>query len=347
MSIEDALAQASSHREAGELPAAEQLYGQVLSAQPRHPDALHRLGCIAHQQGHYERAADLIAQAIAENGRVAAYHGDLGLALIALDRREEGIACERRALELDPDLMLAHLVLAEMNLPGEHYYQVIAHIHEWLRPRLYIEIGIATGGSLALAAPPTISLGIDPTPRVKSAFQTDTRIFPTTSDAFFATQDLRALTGFSTFDLAFLDGMHSFDQTLRDLINLEKRAHRGSVVLVHDCLPFSAETSTRRQQTAFWSGDTWKLVPLLKQYRPDLTIRTIAAPPTGLAVITGLDPTSTVLEQGLAGMEAAFMGLRFDYLQDDRDSKLNVLANDWPRIAAHLEAALGQDRIRL
>lgn len=341
MSIADIFAQALANHEAGELAAAEQLYRQVLSAEPRHSDALHRLGCIAHRNGQFERAIGLIEQAIAENGRVAAYHGDLGFSLIASGRREEGIAHEWHALELDPDLLVAHLLLAETSLPGEHYYQVIGHIHEWQRPRLYIEIGIATGGALALAAPETISLGIDPTPQVTRSFQNDTRIFGTTSDAFFATQDLHALTGYAAFDLAFIDGLHNFDQALKDFMNLEKRAHHGSIVLVHDCWPLTAETSTRRQQTTFWSGDTWKLVPLLKHYRPDLTIRTITTPPTGLAVITGLDPTSTVLEQGLADMVAAFMGIRFDYLEEDRASKLNALANDWSRIAAHLEQAVG------
>ena len=39
----------------------------------------------------------------------------------------------------------------------------------------------------------------------------------------------------------------------------------------------------------------WKLVPILRQYRPDLAITVLDAPPTGLVLVTGLDPSSRVL----------------------------------------------------
>jgi hypothetical protein len=44
-----------------------------------------------------------------------------------------------------------------------------------------------------------------------------------------------------------------------------------------------------------WTGDVWKLVPILHRWRPDLEIRCLDCPPTGLVLCTNLDPASTVL----------------------------------------------------
>ena len=51
------------HR-AGDLPAAETVYRQVLEKRPRNPDALHLLGLIAEQRGNLDEAATLIDQAL-------------------------------------------------------------------------------------------------------------------------------------------------------------------------------------------------------------------------------------------------------------------------------------------
>jgi tetratricopeptide (TPR) repeat protein len=329
------------HQQASRLPEAEQCYRAALALDRNSPDALHLLGLVSHQTGQNAQAVDLIAQAIVQNDQIAVYHSNLGLALLALGRRADGIARQWHALELDPNLLQAHLLLVETLLPGEHYHQVLRGLHGRLKPRVYLEIGIETGASLALARPPTIALGIDPAPRISFDFTADTRVFETTSETFFAEHDVRALTGLPGFDLAFIDGLHTFDQALRDFTDIERLALPGSVVLVHDCMPLSAPTATREQHTRFWSGDTWKLVPLLKRHRPDLTVRTIACPPTGLAVITGLDPRSTVLVDDRAALVAEFIDLPFEYLDDDRDSKLNVIANDWSAIDQHLAQVLG------
>jgi tetratricopeptide (TPR) repeat protein len=340
-SISETVERGLEHQKAGRLREAELSYRAALAQDPNNSDGLHLLGLVAHQNGQNDVAADLIAQAISHNARIAVYHSNLGLALFALGRHTDAIACQWRALELDPDLLQAHMLLNEALVPGDHYHQVLGRMHEFLTPRLYIEIGVETGASLAVARPPTIALGVDPRPRIEHRFAADTRIFEMTSDAFFASVDLAGATGLASFDLAFIDGMHTFDQALRDFINLEKLAHRRSVVLVHDCLPLSAPTATREQRTRFWSGDAWRLIPLLKRERPDLIIRTIACRPTGLAVIGGLDPRSSTLDAGFAGLVEDFLGLPFEYLAADRDAKLNVIANHWPTIAHHLAGTLG------
>ena len=43
------------------------------------------------------------------------------------------------------------------------------------------------------------------------------------------------------------------------------------------------------------SGDVWKVVSILREYRPDLRIKIVATAPSGLCVVRGLDPASRVL----------------------------------------------------
>ena len=62
-------------------------------------------------------------------------------------------------------------------------------------PRTYVEIGVSTGRSLTLALPGTMSVGIDPDPRLSFPLRRGTRIFHQTSDDFFANHDLTRLFG--------------------------------------------------------------------------------------------------------------------------------------------------------
>ena len=50
----------------------------------------------------------------------------------------------------------------------------------------------------------------------------------------------------------------------------------------------------RKYQKA-WTGDVWKLVPILRRFRPDLQVDCVNCPPTGLVVVSKLDRSSTVL----------------------------------------------------
>ena len=46
---------------------------------------------------------------------------------------------------------------------------------------------------------------------------------------------------------------------------------------------------------SYWTGDVWKMLPLLRRLRPDLRLICLDAPPTGLVICTQLDPGSTRL----------------------------------------------------
>ena len=100
--IPAALAIAFQHHQAGRLAEAEQIYRQILAAEPNHADALHLLGVIAHQMGRHEVAVEYIGRAIGLKADAAAYHNSLGEARRALRRLPEALACYRRALELEP-----------------------------------------------------------------------------------------------------------------------------------------------------------------------------------------------------------------------------------------------------
>ena len=60
-------------------------------------------------------------------------------------------------------------MLAELEFPGEDYFQVLARIHEHLKPATYLEIGIDQGQSFEIVSPETIALGVDPNPRIRKA----------------------------------------------------------------------------------------------------------------------------------------------------------------------------------
>src|SRR4051812_7371415 len=89
--------------------------------------------------------------------------------------------------------------------------------------------------------------------------------------------------------------MHLFEQVLRDFIHVERHAAAGAVAVFHDTLPLTAVSAERESAAPMWSGDVWKILPCLKRHRPDLRIVTLPTGPSGLSVVTGLDPRSTVL----------------------------------------------------
>lgn len=211
------------------------------------------------------------------------------------------------------------------------YYALLRRAHEIVRPAAYLEIGVHEGHSLAFVQPGTRAIGVDPEPKVDEPGP-EVTIVAATSDAFFADPELIALLG-GSIDLAFIDGLHLHEQTLRDFANVERHAHHDSVVLIHDCLPIDARTSTRNRSTVVWSGDVWKVVVALRRHRPDLTVTTVDVEPTGLAIVTGLDPASTVLHDDHDAIIEELAGLHFDDLEAvGREEMLGVVPGNWTTV---------------
>ena len=254
-----------------------------------------------------------------------------------LGQRNAALALCRRAVEC-ADYSRAYTLMSRLSLPGEDYFRVLGRIHRYLRPRTYLEIGVSRGESLELVQPATQVLGIDPQPKLPRPPPANVRIYRETSDDFFARYDPRAELGGSPVELAFIDGLHHFEYSLRDFLNVERCCSPSSVILIHDCYPLDARTAQREQVTGFWSGDVWRLLLLLRTVRPDLVVRTIATPPTGLGIVLNPDPGSRVLSERSGELTAEYLAKDFSVLAGRQPEALGLLENRWSAIRALLDA---------
>lgn len=218
--------------------------------------------------------------------------------LLAQGQSERAEAVLRQALAQEPNLPRVHLALARLRWPGPDYRHWLAWLHRHLQPRLYIEIGVEKGESLALARASSRVIGIDPSPvgDLLSRLPAHVRVYPQSSAEFFGSppRDAGLQAG---FDLAFVDGDHRFESVLDDLIGLEAWAAPGALVVIHDTLPLTSLTAAHERRSGFYTGDGWKIVPCLRALRPDLQVVTLPVAPTGLTLVAGLTPGSQLLRE--------------------------------------------------
>lgn len=221
--------------------------------------------------------------------------------------------------------------------PRQPYFDLLDQTHQHLVPRTYVEIGVSTGQSLTMALPGTVSIGVDPKPRPAFPFNGQTRIVELTSDDFFAQHDLGKLLDGVPLDLAFIDGMHHFEYALRDFINLERASCSTTTILIHDCLPIDEDHAARERVSDRWAGDVWRLIVLLRQWRPDLDVAVADSAPSGVGVVRGLDASSTVLADHYDVIVDEFLNVGYDTIAGEaRDETLNVIAGDWPTFRSRL-----------
>lgn len=267
--------------------------------------------------------------------QLEALAAEVNTQLASGDREAARAACEAM-FALNGAYNQAHMLMARVMMPGENYAAILSRLHQHLQPAGYAEIGVATGASMALAGADTRCVGIDPCPRVTASIAARARLYPVTSDDFFARYNLFEELGVERLDLAFIDGLHLFEQALKDFINLEKYSHPGTVVMIHDCYPPTELSAARDRVMAYWAGDVWRMIPLLIKYRPDLEVKVIPALPSGLGLVTGLDAGSSVLEERFDDIVAEFMALEYSELEARREELLPTLANDWQLILEQL-----------
>jgi len=202
---------------------------------------------------------------------------------------------------------------------GEDYRDVLARLHGLIEPARYLEIGTETGASLRLAH--CASLSIDPA--YDLGFEVIGRkpachFYQQASDAFFRDERPDAILK-GPIDFAFLDGLHHFEVLLRDFINTEPYCAPDGIIALHDCLPLHwAMTLRDRAETdaqpdnpfpKWWTGDVWKMLTILRRHRTDLRVAPLAAHPTGLVLVAGLDPANTLLRDRYADIVAEFAPL--------------------------------------
>lgn len=192
----------------------------------------------------------------------------------------------------------------EIVLGGPDYLEVLKNVHANLRPRTYLEIGTWQGASLRLAQCASLAIDTD--------FQLEAGVIgskplcvlqQTTSDSFFARSDPVKFLG-QEVDFAFLDALHVFEFVLRDFIHTERFCARASVIALHDICPldmfmtrpsYLPDHLEPTKYTNYWTGDVWKMIPVLREYRPHLRLDCLDAKPTGLAMCSQLDPSDQTL----------------------------------------------------
>jgi hypothetical protein len=302
-------------------------------------------GCVAALmlRGSAKRESGRVEEAMADFNRADVLAPDDPHCLFALasgwyalgDHQLAREYCER-GRRVAPDSNMLFALLAQIKLGGESYTKVLARIIDHVKPRTYVEIGVFRGDSLKLAQLPTLAIGIDPAPQLMAPLAANHKIFTATSDDFFAGHDLRTELNGLPVDLAFIDGMHHFEFALRDFANLERHCSRDSIILIHDCYPLDRESAGRAPRNVNWSGDIWRLIVLLKKYRPDLSVNVIGTPPTGLGLVRNLDPNSGFLLEQYERLYHEFLALDYSHLDEDMSGKLNLFPNDWEKIRALL-----------
>jgi hypothetical protein len=191
---------------------------------------------------------------------------------------------------------------------GLSYYKFLGALHQTLLFDWYMEVGCRSGASFAPVRSKTIA--VDP------FFQAEVNIigkkpalhvFQATSDDFFATGFL-ARNGIR-LGLSFLDGMHLYEYLLRDFCNTEAASDPDGVILMHDCVPYGHGMTTRDLDNlpkGAWTGDVWKLIPILQRWRPDLRLTIFDCHPTALVAVSNLSPGNRALQEAEAEIHAAF-----------------------------------------
>lgn len=177
---------------------------------------------------------------------------------------------------------------------GNHLHAVLSELHETLKPRFYLEIGVGNGETLALAR--CKALGVDPVVQERPPFGPNVHILQTNSDDFFAQQAnswLRALP----LDFVLVTGIPLVDYVLRSLIALEAHLLPTTLLAIPGIFPRTPESSTRHRAGNEWYGDIWKLPALLRANRPDLQLLELDVEPAGLLMLTGFSPNNKALVQ--------------------------------------------------
>ena len=209
-------------------------------------------------------------------------------------------------------------------LVGPSYRLLVQRISQLKKARNYLEIGVHNGSTIELIDCPTI--GVDPEfvfARNPMGQKPRLHLYQQTSDDFFRDHDPRQIFE-SEVDLAFLDGLHLFEFLLRDFMNTERVCARDALILMDDCLPPSLEMTEREHRPGlridqarkgWWTGDVWKVVTVLRRYRPDLRIMPVDVSPTGSIVVGNLDPSSNVIRD-------AYDEIMSTYLKQEMTEKI-------------------------
>jgi tetratricopeptide (TPR) repeat protein len=137
---------AVQQQRSGNVREAERLFRVVLEAEPRHTDALNRLGAIAAMAGAFDAAIEYFRRAIELAPLEPQFHRNIGTAYKDAGRVEDAVRHYREALRLDAGSVSAHVNLAEVLAESGDLERAIAHNQAALRldprsARAYCNLG--------------------------------------------------------------------------------------------------------------------------------------------------------------------------------------------------------------
>lgn len=94
------------------------------------------------------------------------------------------------------------------------------------------------------------------------------------------------------YDIILVDPYHEYETSHRDLSQAFRLIDDGGFLVVHDCLPLTAEVATPTFKTGAWCGVTYKAYLDFVSVRPDLDYRTVDVD-YGCGVVRKLQPQSS------------------------------------------------------
>jgi hypothetical protein len=212
-------------------------------------------------------------------------------------------------------------IAVRKSLTGPPYRNFVRDVVQRKAARNYLEVGVHNGSSLSLIDCPAV--GVDPAfvfDRNPMSKKRVLHLYQMGSDEYFRDHDPRVVLG-APVDVAFLDGMHQFEYLLRDFINTERVCDPNGLIMMDDCLLPNLEMTERKHRpearkdkgvAGWWTGDVWKVVDILRHYRPDLRITPVDVVPTGSIMVSNLDPSSTVLSEAYFEIMDRYAKVEFD-----------------------------------
>lgn len=212
---------------------------------------------------------------------------------------------------------------------GKNYARFLDGLHANMLFDWYLEVGCRSGRTFGPVRGKTIA--VDPYFRIETNVigpKPALHILQQTSDDFFASGFLKAMKIKLSF--SFLDGLHLFEYLLRDFMGAEANSHKNGVIALHDCCPFSHGMTTRdlnNLPNGAWTGDVWKLIPILKTYRPELKITILDCKPTGLVLVSNLSPTNTTLAKNYDKILAEYTDMTLEDFGADRFAETFALTS--------------------
>jgi tetratricopeptide (TPR) repeat protein len=221
--------------------------------------------------------------------------------------------------------------LAQAKFPDEDIGSILSYLHSHSKFQSYLEIvnwDQDIGNSLAKTNTTTISISHQ-TLKISTS---NRYFFKAHPNLFFNKVNLSDIIQ-SKLGMIYIASDNDLPQFLIALIYLSDYITPKTIICVKNTYPLDGITSSERKYTSFWTGNIWKLVPVLKEFFPSINIKTLKAFPAGVSIMNNFDATAgKILRCNFPEIINYADSLHYDdfyYRQDEvlnaKDSKHNEL----------------------